>query len=427
MKTTFISKEKNDVKFTMEFSAEELEQAIVKAYQANKDQFEIDGFRKGKAPRSIIEKKYGENVFTEDAINTMFNEAYPAAISELELNVIDAPRVEFSKFEKGEAFSGTVTVAVVPEFDVKDYKGVEIEQIESSVTDEDLAKELENLRKRNARMVGVEGAAKDGDTVLIDYKGFVGDEQFEGGTAENFPLKLGSGSFIPGFEEQLIGATKDGDVDVVCTFPAEYHAEALAGKEAVFKCHIHEIKTEELPELDDEFAKDISEFDTLDDLKKDTMEKLTKAREAQVLNKMKDNALGKVYESNDIEIPDVMVEDEINNMMQEFDQQLKAQGMDLQKYFEYLGKDPSEFRGELKDDAFKRVKTRLIVGAIVDVEKIEASEEEIEKEIELMAIQYQLEAAKIKEMLGAENLGFLTKDITMKKAVDLIFDNAVIK
>ncbi|MEG0662764.1 MAG: trigger factor, partial [Anaerovoracaceae bacterium] len=321
MKATFISKEKNDVKFTMEFTAEDYDQAIVKAYQSTKDKFEIDGFRKGKAPRSIIEKKYGENVFSEDAVNELINGEYPKAVSELGLNVIDSPRVEFSAIEKGQGFTATVTVAVYPEIEVKDYKGVEIEKIEAELTAEELEKEMENLRKKNARMISVDRPVQDGDMILLDYEGYVDEEQFEGGTAENFPLKIGSGSFIPGFEEQLVGGVKDGDVEVKVTFPTEYHAEALAGKEAIFKCHIHEIKEEELPTLDDEFAKDISEFDTLEELKKSTEENLQKAKAAQAENKMKDKVLEAVYNANEIDIPEVMVEEEINNMMNEFDQQ----------------------------------------------------------------------------------------------------------
>lgn len=427
MKATFISKEKNDVTFKMEFTAEELEQAVIKSYQANKDQFQVDGFRKGKAPRSIIEKKYGENVFVEHAVNDLINGGYPQALTQLDLRVIDSPRVEFSNYKKGDDFTATVTVAVYPEVEVKDYKGVNIDKIEAELTDEEVNKELEAMQKRNGRMVVVERPVADGDTVLLDYKGFVGGEQFEGGTAEKFPLKIGSGSFIPGFEDQLIGAEAGEDVEVKVTFPEEYHSESLAGKEAVFKCHVIEIKEEELPELDDEFAKDVSEFDTLEELKKDTADNLRKSKEAQVENKMKDNVLEKVYNANEIDIPDVMVDDEINNMMNEFDQQLKAQGMDLQKYFTHLKKDSKEFRDEIKGDAYKRVKTRMVVSAVAEAEKLEASDEDLEKEIELMAIQYQMEADKIKEMLGMENLGFLKQDIKMRKAVDFMYENAEIK
>ena len=427
MKATFISKEKNDVNFTIEFTPEEFEQAQIKAYQASKDKFTIDGFRKGKAPRSIIEKHYGEGVFFEDAVNNLFADAYPNAVDELGLEVIDHPKAEFSELKKGEGFTVTLTVPVYPEIEVQDYKGVEIEEISSQVTAEDIDKELENLQKRNSRMVLVDRAAKDGDTVLIDYEGWVGDTQFEGGTAERQPLKLGSNSFIPGFEEQLVGVEPGGEKDVEVTFPEQYHSEDLAGKDAVFKCKVHEIKEEELPELNDEFAKDVSECDTLDELKKETEENLKKAAASKAESQMKNSVLEQVYNSNDIDIPNVMVEDEITNMMGEFDQQLKSQGMDLQQYFQYLGKDPKDFRGELKDEAFKKVKTRMLVSAIADAEDIQASEEDVNKEIELMSIQYKLDADKIKEMLGEANLGFIEKDIRIRKAVDFLFDQAVVK
>ena len=264
MKATFISRENNDVKFTMEFTAEEFENAQIKAYQAAKDQFQIDGFRKGKAPRSIIEKHYGEGVFFEEAIDQLFRESYGEALKELDLEVVDAPAAEFSKIAKGEGFTITITVPCFPIIAVKDYQGVEIEKVSQEVKDEDIDNELKALQKRNARMILVERPAQDGDTVLLDYSGFVGDEQFEGGTAERQELTLGSGMFIPGFEEQLVGATPGEKRDVTVTFPAEYHAEELAGKEAVFHCLVHEIKEEQLPELDDEFAKDVSEHDTLD-------------------------------------------------------------------------------------------------------------------------------------------------------------------
>lgn len=428
MKATLISKENNEAKLTMDFTADELEKAIVKAYQAGKDKYEIDGFRKGKAPRSIIERHYGENIFVDDAVNNLLNQEYPKAVTELELVVIDSPRIEFTDIEKGSDFTATVTVAVYPEFEVKDYKGVEIEKIDGECTDEDVDKEMKELQKRNARMVEVgDRTAENGDMVLIDYTGYIDGEEFDGGKSENFPLKLGSGSFIPGFEDQLVGTKKGENKDVVVKFPEDYHAENLAGKEATFKCVVHEIKVEELPELDDEFAKDTSEFDTLEELKNNTKEQLVKSKAAQAENKMKDNALGKVYEANDIDVPDAMVNDEISNMMNEFDQQLRSQGMDLEKYMEYMGKKVTDFRDEMKDDAFKRVKTRMIVGAIADVEELTATEEDVDKEFELLAIQYSIDKDKVKELIGPENIGYIERDIKLKKAVDLIYDNAVIK
>ena len=427
MKATFISREKNDVKFTMEFTAEEFENAQIKVYQKAKDQFQIDGFRKGKAPRSIIEKHYGEGVFFEDAIDDLFREHYGKALGELELEVIDSPAAEFSKIAKGEGFTVTITVPCFPIVEVKDYKGVEIDKIEQEVKDEDVENEIKALQKRNGRMILVERPAKEGDTVLLDYSGFVGDEQFEGGTAERQELKLGSGMFIPGFEEQLVGATPGEKKDVVVTFPEEYHAEDLAGKEAVFHCLVHEIKEEQLPELDDEFAKDVSEYDTLEELKKANRERLEAYAKAGSQSQMKDAALGKVVEANEVEVPRTMVEDEMDRMCQELDQQLRYQGMSLQQYLQFTGKDMAAFRDELRPDAERQVKTRIVLMGIVDAEKIEVSEDEMEEELKLMAAQYNMTADKIKEMIGVENLTFLKKDIQVKKAIDFIFDNAVIK
>ena len=427
MKATFISREKNDVKFTMEFTAEEFENAQIKAYQKAKDQFQIDGFRKGKAPRSIIEKHYGEGVFFEDAIDELFKEHYGKALGELELEVIDSPAAEFSKIAKGEGFTVTITVPCFPVVEVKDYKGVEIDKSEQEVKDEDVENEIKALQKRNARMILVERPAKEGDTVLLDYSGFVGDEQFEGGTAERQELKLGSGMFIPGFEEQLIGATPGEKKDVVVTFPEEYHAESLAGKEAVFHCLVHEIKEEQLPELDDEFAKDVSEYDTLEELKKANRERLEAYAKAGSESQMKDAALGKVVAANEVEVPRAMVEDEMDRMCQELDQQLRYQGMGLQQYLQFTGKDMAAFRDELRPDAERQVKTRIILMGIVEAEKIQVSQEEIEEELKVMAAQYQMTADKLKEMIGVENLTFLMKDLQVKKAIEFIFDNAVIK
>ena len=427
MKSTLISKENNDAKFTMEFSAEEFEEAVIKVYKSQKDKFVVDGFRKGKAPRSIIEKKYGEGIFFEDAINNLFSLNYPLALDNLDLDVIDQPRAEFSQVKKGEDFTVTITVACYPEFEVKDYKGVEIETVSADVTDEDVDKELDNVAKRNSRMIAVERPAQDGDTVLIDYEGWVGDNKFEGGTAERQPLKLGSGTFIPGFEEQLIGVSTGEEKDVKVTFPEEYHAEDLAGKEAVFKCKVHEIKEQEIPEINDEFVKDVSEFDTLEEYKADIRENLEKAAAVKAENNMKNSVIEKVFEANDIDVPDVMVESEIDNMMSEFDQQLRGQGMDINSYFQYLGKEPKDFRDELKEDAFKKVKTRMIVSAVAEQEAFEATEDDIAAEIENMAKQYGLEADKIREMIGAQNIGMIAGDIKMRKAVDFMYDNAVKK
>lgn len=427
MNSTLISKEKNLAKFTMEFTAEEFEKAVNDAYQATKGKYAIDGFRKGKAPRKLIETHYGEDVFFEDAINTMFSKAYPEALDMLKLDVVDRPSAEFDQIEKGKGFKVTISVTVAPEFTVKDYKGVKVAKVEHNITDEDVNKELETLQKRNSRLVLVDRPAQNGDTVLIDYAGFVGEEQFEGGTAERQPLALGSGTFIPGFEEQLVGAKAGEERDVKVTFPEEYHSADLAGKEAVFKCKVHEIKEMEKPELNDEFAKDVSEFDTLEELKKDSKEKLEKAAVSKAEYETKNAVLEKVYEANEVDIPEVMVEDQIDEMMQEFDQQLRYQGMDLQKYFEYLQKDPKDFREELRADAYKKVKTRLVVEAVANAEKLEATDEDVEAELKAMAEQYKMEIEKLKEYMKAENYALVAKDIKMRKAVDFMFENAIVE
>ena len=424
MKTVFVKREKNDVMFNMEFSAEEFENAQIKAFQDNKSKFVVDGFRKGKAPRSIIEKKFGEGVFFEDALDELFREHYSKALNELNLEVIDSPRAEFSQLKKGEGFTATITVACFPVVEVKDYKGVKIEKIEREVKEDEVDNEIEQLQKRNARMVSVEREAKDGDTVYFDYSGFVGNEQFEGGTAEKQTLKLGSGMFIPGFEEQLIGCKADEDKDVKVTFPEEYHAEDLAGKEAVFHCHIHEVREEELPELNDDFAQDVSEFDTLDELRADTRKKLEDTAEKSCIAQMKDAAVEKVMEANaDVEAPVTMVNDEIDRMINEFNQQLMYSGMKLDDYFKYTGSTMQEFREQIRPDAEKSVKTRIVLMGIVEQEKLDCTDEEMNEELELMAKQYNTDLDQIKAMLGEENLVYFKKDIQVKKAIDFVYDN----
>lgn len=424
MKTTFVSKEKNDVKFTMDFTAEEFDAAVVKAYQASKDQFVIDGFRKGKAPRSIIEKHYGEGIFFEDAINNMFRDGYPVAINELDLEVIDSPAAEFSEIGHSKPMTITITVPVYPVIEVKDYFGVEVEQVEEKVKPEDVEKEIEALQKRNARMILADRPVQEGDTVLLDYSGFVGEEQFEGGTAERQELKIGSGMFIPGFEEQLVGVTPGEKKDVTVTFPEEYHAEDLAGKEAVFHCLIHEVKEEQLPKLDDEFAKDVSEYDTLDELKKETEARLQKNADEQSLNAAKDAVIEKVYQVNKTDVPRVMVEDEIDRMAQDLDHQLRYQGLSLEQYLQFMQKDAKEFREELREDATKKVSTRMVLMSIVEAEKVDVTEEELEEELTNMAAAYKMDTAQVKEMIGADNMKFFKKDIQLKKVIDMLYDQA---
>jgi trigger factor len=427
MKTTLISKDKSIAKFTMEFTAEDFEAAIIKAYQETKGQYNVNGFRKGKAPRKLIEAHYGEGVFFEDAVDALFAEGYPTAVEELELDVIARPMASFPELKKGEGFTLTIEVECYPEIEVKDYKGIEIEKIEHKVSDEDVDKEMEALRKRNSRIEVVERAAALGDTVLLDYAGFVGDEQFEGGTAERFQLKLGSGMFIPGFEEQLVGVATGEEKEVKVTFPEQYHAEHLAGMDAVFKCKVHEIKEEQLPELDDEFAKDVSEFDTLAELREETRKNLEKAAETKSLNEMKSAAIEKLCEANDVDVPNVMTEDEIDARLSEFEQQMKYQGISLDQYCEFVGKEIKDLRDELRPDCEKAVKTRMLLNAVSEAEDIKAEREDIEKELDFMAMQYRLDKEKVRDLVGSEYVSMIDKDVRVRKAIDFIYDNAVIK
>ena len=424
MKSTFISRENNNAKFSMEFSADEFENAIVDVYRKTKGKFAVDGFRKGKAPRRLIETRYGEGVFFEDAINQLFSESYETALDELGIEVIDRPAADFSEIEKGKGFTVTITVAASPEFEVKDYKGVEIEKVDAEVPEEAVDGELEILRRRNARMILAERPAKEGDTLLIDYTGFVDDVQFEGGTAERYLLKIGSNTFIPGFEEQLIGSSAGEEKDVTVTFPTEYHAEDLAGKEAVFQCKIHEIKEEELPELNDDFAKDVSEHDTLDELKKENRERLENAARLSAENRMRNDVIGKIRDAVDLEVPNVMVQDEISSMMSEFDQQLRYQGMTIDQYFAHTEKSQADFRNEMKEEAEKRVKTRMVLSKIAAREGIAVTEEEMADEMDSVARQYGLEPEKAKETFGREIISYIEKDLKMKKVIDLIYESA---
>ncbi len=426
MKATLISKENNRAKFTMDFTAEEFEAAVVKAYQDSKDKFNIDGFRKGKAPRSIIEKHFGEGVFFEDAINNLFQTAYPEALNELDLEVIDSPQADFSEIGKGKPLTVTIDVAVYPVVEVKDYKGIEVEQVDPEVTEEDVDRDIEAMRKRNSRMVVADRPVENGDTVILDYAGFVGDEQFQGGTAENQELKIGSGMFIPGFEEQLIGVKAGESKDVVVTFPEEYQAKELAGKEATFKCTVHEVKFEELPELDDEFAKDVSEFDTLAELRDDARARILESVKLQCENEAKDKVIAQVYENNKIEAPATMVADEMDRMIQELEQQMRYQGLNIQQYLQFTGSTLDDFRNEIKPEAEKRVATRIVLRSIGDVENVEVTDEDLDKELQRMSEAYNTDPENIKKMLGEENLAFFRKDIALTKVMDMLYNEAKI-
>ncbi len=431
MKTTFISKENNVAKFTMEYTAEEFESAVVKAYQANKNKFNIDGFRKGKAPRSIIEKHYGEGVFFEDAINELLGKGYPEAIDELKLEVIDYPKVDTGEVKKGEPLVVNITVDVYPKVEVKDYKNLTVEQTIAEVDEAAVTRRLEMEQKKVARSVPVEREAKNGDTLTLDYAGFVGEEQFQGGTAENQTLKLGSGQFIPGFEDQLVGAKPGDDVDVKVTFPEEYHAENLAGKEAVFHCKVHEIREEQLPELDDEFAKDVSEFDTLEEMKSDIRSKILEMMEMQVVNDAKDDLVDKIYENNKFDPPAAMVGDELNRALSERDQQMRYQGITLQQFLQYTGASIEDMINEMKPEIEKRVASRILLRSIAEQENLEVTDEDLDKELARMAEMYssaekKYDVEEMKNLLGSELENF-KKDIIITKTIDYLYDNAKVK
>lgn len=424
MNTTIISNENNEAKFTIEYTAEEFDKAVNAAYQKNKGRFQINGFRKGKAPRKIIESHYGEGIFFEDAINDLFGQGYPKAVNELDLEVIDQPEVDFSEVGHGEPLTMTMTVALYPTVEVRDYNGLDIEQVQYTITDEDVEKEIENLQKRNARTVSVERPVQNGDTVVLDYAGFVGEDQFEGGTAENQELKIGSGMFIPGFEDQLVGAEKDAKVDVNVTFPENYQAKELAGKDATFHCTIHEIKEEQLPELNDEFAQDVSEFDTLDELKEDTKKNLQRSLDDQSVEDAKTKLIDALREKNEIEVPHAMVEDELNNMMNEFDQQLRYQGMSLDLYLQYTGGSMDDFRSQAKEDAEKRVASRIIIRSIADKEGIGVTEDELNEELQKVADQYKMSLEDFRKAIGKDAERMFRTDIQVRKTIDQLFENA---
>ena len=398
--------------------------ACASALPTQKDKFVIDGFRKGKAPRSIIEKKYGETIFFEDAINKLFSLHYPLALDELDLDVIDNPKADFSELKKGEGFTITIEVACYPEIEVKGYKGVEIEAVKSEVTDEDVENEIKSMARKNSRMVTVDRPAQDGDMVLIDYEGWVGDEQFEGGTAERQPLKLGSGTFIPGFEEQLIGVSTGESKDVKVTFPEEYHAADLAGKEAVFKCKVHEIKEEELPEINDEFVKDVSDKETLDEYKAELKETVAKRLQDEADKDVDNQIAEKLMELLEGEIPEAMYDNQANEMVREFDMRLRSQGLDMKTYMQYMGMDANSLKDMYKEEAEKRVKLRLALEAVARKENIEVTEADLDAEYGKMAEAYKMEVEKVKEAVPAESL---TEDVKVEKALNLVKDKAVIK
>ncbi|SHH26220.1 trigger factor [Tepidibacter thalassicus] len=427
MNSELIKKENNEVTLKITVSSDEFEKAVNKAYNKLKGRFNIPGFRKGKAPKSLIEAQYGKGVFYDEAINIVFPEVYTKAIDENNLEPVDRPELDIEEIGDGKDLVLSVKVTVKPEVKLGEYKGIEVDKIEYTVKEEDVEARLEQMRNQNARLVTVEDRpVQDKDTVTIDFEGFVDGEAFEGGKGENYNLVIGSGTFIPGFEEQLIGAKIGEEVKVNVTFPEEYHAENLAGKPAVFEVKIKEIKVKELPELDDEFAKDVSEFDTLDELKSDIKNKLEEdaknREEAEIRNKV----IEKAVEVCEVEVPEVMVENQISNMLRDFDYQLQMQGLNLEKYIQYTGMKIDDLKSQMKEEAEKKVKTSLVLEAILKEEKIEVSDEDVNKEIEEMAKMYKMDLDKFKATLRDEDMDYFKENIAVKKTIDMLVENAKI-
>lgn len=420
--------EKNMAKLTIEASAEEFEAAIEKAYKKNKGRMNVHGFRKGKAPRKIIEKLYGANVFYEEAANIIIPDAYAKALEECDLEIVSRPSVDVTQMEAGKTFIFTAEVAVKPEVTLGNYKGIEIEKADIQVSEEDINAEIERVREQNARTINVtDRAVQDKDQTVIDFEGFVDGEAFQGGKGEDYPLTIGSHSFIDNFEEQLIGKNIGEEVEVNVTFPAEYHAEALAGKPALFKVKIKEIKAKELPELDDEFAQDVSDCDTLDAYKESVKADLTKKKEDAARAAKEDEVVAKIVEDAKMEIPEPMIDTQVRQMIDDFANRIQSQGITLEQYFQFTGTDPKQFLEQMKPQALKRIQSRLVLEAIVAAEKLEATDADVEEELKKMAEAYNMELDKIKEMIGEEQKKRLAEDLAVQKAANFVVDQAVEK
>ncbi len=412
--------EKNMAKLTIEASAEEFEAAIEKAYQKNKGKMNVQGFRKGKAPRAIIEKMYGSSVFYEDAANFIIPDAYEAAAKESGLDIVSQPEIDVEQIEKGKSFIFTATVAVKPEVTLGAYKGIEVEKANLEVTEEEINAELDKVREQNSRMITVEDrAVEDGDMTVIDFEGFVDGVAFEGGKGTDYPLTIGSHSFIDTFEEQLIGKNIGEEVEVKVSFPEEYQAKELAGKPAMFKVTVKEIKKKELPELDDDFAKDVSEFDTLAEYKEDLKKGLLEKKEKAAKTAKEDAIVDKIIENATMEIPDAMLDTQVKQMANEFAQRLQSQGLSVEQYFQFTGLDTNKFLENIKPQAMKRIQSRLVLEAIVKAENIEVSDDDVTKEIEEMAKNYQMEVDRVRELV-APQMNDMKMDLAVQKAVDLV-------
>lgn len=418
--------ENSMAKLTIEVSEEAFEAAMVKAYHKNKNKINIPGFRKGKAPRKMIEKLYGPEIFYEDAANIAAPEAYEEAAKDCDLDIVSRPDFEVVELEAGKPFVFAATVAVKPEVTLGDYKGIEVEKQEVKVMAADVNAEIDKVREQNARISTVEGRAiKNDDTAVIDFEGFVDGEPFEGGKGTDYSLVIGSHSFIDTFEDQLIGKKAGDQVDVNVTFPKEYHVEELREKPALFKVEIKEVKVKELPKLDDEFASEVSEFDTLKEYKASVKKTLTERRKAQVKTEKENQVIEKVVENATVNLPGPMVDEQINQMINEFASRLMQQGLSIDQYMQMTGMQPQMLMDQMRPEAEKRIKVRLVLEAVAAAENIKATAKDIEKELENMAEMYKMEVDKMKEMLGDEENGQIAQDVAVQKAVELLVKEAV--
>ena len=417
--------EKNMAKLTIEVSAEDVEKAMQSAYQKAKGRISIPGFRKGKAPRKMIEQMYGKGVFLEDAVNALIPEHYSKALGECELEIVSQPKIDLVQTEPGKALIFTAEVAVKPEVTLGEYKGVEVPKSEIEVTDEEVDAEVKKEQEKNSRTINVEDrAAQLNDIVTIDFEGSVDGVPFDGGQATEYPLTLGSNTFIPGFEDQLVGAKVGDDVDVKVTFPEEYQAKELAGKEAIFKCAVKKIEAKELPELDDDFAKDVSEFDTLAEYKEDVKKNLVEKKENEAKHAKEDAAVDKIIENAQMDIPEAMLETQCRQMLDDFSRRMQSQGRSMDQYFQFTGMTAEKMMEDMKPQALKRIQTRLVLEKVAEVENIQPTEEEVNEEISKMAEAYKMEADKLKELLGERELEQMKKDMAVQKAVTLVADAA---
>lgn len=420
--------EKNLVKLTFEVSREKFEEGINESYKKNKSKFNIPGFRKGKVSKAIVEKYYTEAVFYDDAINYVLPEAYDAAVKEAELDVVAKPEIDVEEIKKGEPVVFTALVTTKPEVKLGKYKGIEIDKIENNVTDEDIDKDLEATRARNARIISVDDrAVEKGDIAVIDFEGFCDGVAFDGGKGENYELEIGSNTFIPGFEDQVIGAKLEEDIDVNVTFPEEYHVADLAGKPAVFKVKVHEIKYKELPELDDDFASEVSEFETLAEYRDSIKKKLEEQAEKKTKQETENAVIEKVCEVCEVEIPEAMVQSQIDRMINDFAQRLQYQGMNLDMYLQYTGGTLESMRESFKEQAEKQCKVTLVIEAVAAAENMEALDEEIEDKIIEMSKIYNMELDKLKEVLRDEDKESIAHDVKMTKTIDMLVNNAKVK